>query len=276
MINAIDRHALRRQVRAAAPFPHCAIDNFLSDEFADRVHDAFPTFEQARSVGREFRTVNERNKVQVTDASAFPAPIAKLNRALAADPLLELLSYAFGIEDLLPDAELTGGGMHQTGPRGRLDVHVDFNYLADQKLFRRLNILIYFNKDWRAEWGGNLELWDQDVRECRHSFAPLFNRCVIIETNSISYHGVSAVNCPPDRARRSFAAYYYTREAPPDWDGEAHSTIFRSRPNEKVKGHVLMPIEEAGRRMRESIQDLKKTVKKAVKGGPAGPDNGKF
>src|SRR5579863_813259 len=273
MINAIDRNAMRGQVRSATPFPHCLINNFLHADFADRVHEAFPTFEQARSVGREFRTVNERNKVQVTNAAMFPPPIAELNRLLAQRQLLELLSYAFGIEDLLPDPELTGGGMHQTGPRGRLDVHVDFNYLPEQKLFRRLNILIYFNKDWAADWGGNLELWDKDVRECRHSFAPLFNRCVIIETTSISYHGVSAVSCPPDRARRSFAAYYYTREAPPDWRGEAQSTIFRSRPNEKVKGRVLMPLEHAGRRMRQSIQDFRKVVKKAV-GGPGEPGDG--
>ena len=49
--------------------------------------------------------------------------------------------------------------------RGHLDVHVDFNYIEDRKLFRRMNILVYFNKDWQDEWGGNIELWDEDVRD---------------------------------------------------------------------------------------------------------------
>src|SRR5690242_16958286 len=125
MISPIDPDALRKQVRLATPFPHCAIDNFLEAGFADQVHNAYPTFQEARSVGRHYRTVNEQNKLQVTDRAIFPTSIAELNRLLAERPLLELLSYAFGIDDLLPDAELTGGGMHQTGTRGRLDVHVD-------------------------------------------------------------------------------------------------------------------------------------------------------
>src|SRR5215469_7938203 len=219
MINPIEVEALERQIRSASPFPHCLIDNFLSDDFAHRVHDAFPSYAEAQNAGRTFRSVNERNKVQITDAAKFKAPIAELNRLLASPDILRNLSAAFHIPDLLPDDQLTGGGIHQTGPRGRLDVHVDFNYLDSRKLFRRLNLLVYFNKDWRVEWGGNLELWDENVEVCRHSFGPIFNRCIIIETGSASYHGVSAVRCPEDRARRSFAVYYYTREAPPGWDG---------------------------------------------------------
>jgi len=268
MINPIDAEVLRRQIRSASPFRHCMIDNFLIDDFANRVHDAFPSFAEARNIGRTFRAVNEKNKVQITDARKFTGPIVELNRLLADPELLATLSGAFDIPDLLPDDRLTGGGIHQTGPRGRLDVHVDFNYLEDRKLFRRLNILVYFNKDWPTEWGGNLELWDQDVKVCRHSFAPLFNRCIIIETGSVSYHGVSAVRCPYDRARRSFAAYYYTRQAPPAWDGSTHSTRFRSRPNEKIKGHVLMPLEQAGRRMRQVARNIKHAVKSRLKHQP--------
>lgn len=268
MINPIDRDALRRQVRSAGPFPYCLIDNFLAADFAERVHDAFPSFDEARTMGRTFRTVNERNKVQITDPARFSAPVLELNGLLASPALLDTLSYAFDLPNLLADDRLTGGGIHQTGPRGRLDVHVDFNLLEDRNWFRRLNIILYFNKGWPLEWGGNLELWDREVKACRHSFAPLFNRCVVIETSGISYHGVSAVKCPEDRARRSFAAYYYTRESPPDWDGQTHSTIFRSRPSEPIKGHVLMPLEQAGRGLRKAVWSFKRTLKKALVGGP--------
>ena len=268
MINPIDGEALRRQIRAASPFPHCLIDNFLSEDFANRVHDAFPTFDEARRMGRTFHAVNEKNKVQVTDAGKFSRPIVELNQLLAGRELLVTLSNAFDIPGLLPDDQLTGGGIHQTGPRGRLDVHVDFNYLKERELFRRLNILVYFNKNWLTEWGGNLELWDPDVKVCSHSFAPLFNRCIIIETGSVSYHGVSAVRCPEGRARRSFAAYYYTREAPPGWDGSTHSTVFRSRPDEKIKGHVLMPLEQAGRQVRQIARNAKYAIKSRLKHQP--------
>ena len=52
----------------------------------------------------------------------------------------------------------------------------------------------------------NIELWDEDVKNCTQSFSPIFNRCVVFETNEISFHGVSAVKCPADRSRKSFAA----------------------------------------------------------------------
>ena len=121
--------------------------------------------------------------------------------------------------------------------------------LKGGKLHRRLNILIYFNKDWKPDWGGNIELWDADVKKCHHSFSPVFNRCVVFETNEISYHGVTAVKCPEGMSRKSFAAYYYTKEAPKHWTGVSHSTIFKARPDEVLKGNVMMPLENAKRRL---------------------------
>ena len=261
MINPIDRDVLRDRVRSAVHFPHFSIDNFLEERFADRVHDAFPSYEHAKKLGSSFTGVNERGKYQITDSAAFAEPVAELNRALSAPQFLDLMSYVFDIPDLLADDQLSGGGIHQTGPRGLLDVLVDFNYLPDRELHRRLNILIYCNTDWRPEWGGNIELWDKEVKTCFLSLPPVFNRCVVFETNEISYHGVTAVNCPEDRARKSFAAYYYTREAPAHWDGKPHSTLFKARPDEVVKGKLLMPLEQAGRRVRQAISTLKRKIK---------------
>lgn len=262
--NPIDRNALRAQVLQATPFPFFSIDNFLQEEFADRVLAAFPSYQEAVRMGRTFATVNESRKVQVTDASRFAEPIAQLNQALATPEFVDLLSFVFDIPNLTADEQLVGGGIHQTGPRGHLDVHVDFNYIADRQLHRRLNILIYFNKDWKEEWGGNIELWDSTVRVCHHSFLPCFNRCVVFATSSISYHGVTAVKCPPDRTRKSFAAYYYTKEPPADWCGKAHSTIFRARPTEVLKGLVLMPLERTSRMMLNSLRKLRRKLKKSL------------
>jgi hypothetical protein len=262
IINPVDRDALRAQVRQATPFPFFKIDNFLHDEFADDVLAAFPSYQEALRVGHAFTAVNEARKVQITDSSQFAEPIAKLNAALAAPEFLDLLGFVFDIPNLTADEQLVGGGIHQTGPRGHLDVHVDFNYIEDRQLHRRLNILIYFNKGWKEEWGGNIELWNSKVKVCHHSFLPLFNRCVVFATSNISYHGVTAVKCPPDRTRKSFAAYYYTKEAGADWSGEAHSTIFKARPTEVLKGYVLMPLETTRRTMLDSLRNLKHRLKK--------------
>lgn len=261
VINPIDQDALRAAARAAKPFPFIQIDNFLEPAFAERVLASYPSYEQALEMGRSFSAVNEKGKVQVTDSSKFAEPIAELNRALASPEFLGILGHVFDIPNLLPDDELVGGGIHETGPRGHLDVHVDFNYIPQRELHRRLNILVYFNKDWQPEWGGNIELWDREVKVCHQSFSPVFNRCVVFETSDISYHGVSAVKCPEGKARKSFAAYYYTREAPAHWTGEAHSTIFKARPEEVLKGKVLMPLEQVKRRLRDTLSTVKKTIK---------------
>jgi Rps23 Pro-64 3,4-dihydroxylase Tpa1-like proline 4-hydroxylase len=257
LFNPLDRDDLRRRIRQSEPVPNICIDNFLEESFAERVLGSFPSFDESLKVGKQFKAVNEMNKVQVTDSQTFAEPVAQLNRALASPEFLDLLSYAFDIPDLLADDELVGGGIHQTGPRGHLDVHVDFNYIPERQLHRRLNILIYFNKDWQDAWGGRIELWDKDVKVCRHSFSPIFNRCVIFETNEISFHGVTAVHCPPGVSRKSFAAYFYTTQAPAHWTGEAHSTIFRARPDEIVKGTLLMPAEKTARWVLQKVRSLK-------------------
>jgi 2OG-Fe(II) oxygenase superfamily len=260
-INPIDEGALRGRVRTATPVPNFCIDNFLDESFADAVLAAYPSFEEATKVGKSFAAVNEKGKVQVTDSSTFAEPIAELNRTLASREFLDLLSYVFDMPNLVADEELNGGGIHQTGSRGHLDVHVDFNYIPDRELHRRLNILIYFNKGWKPEYGGNIELWDEHVKVCHHSFSPVFNRCVVFETNEVSFHGVTAVKCPEGQARKSFAAYYYTKEAPAHWTGVSHSTIFKARPDEILKGNVMMPLETAGRKLRSVLSGIKKAIK---------------
>jgi len=269
VINPIDKEALRNEFQNAQPFPFFCIDNFLDDEFANQVLGAFPSYVRARQVGKEFKGVNEKGKVQVTDSNLFAEPVQRLNQALASPEFLDLLSYVTGMPNLLADDQLVGGGIHQTGPRGHLDVHVDFNYIKERDLHRRLNILIYFNKGWERGWGGNIELWDREVKNCAHSFSPIFNRCVVFETNEISFHGVSAVRCPEGVSRKSFAAYYYTKEAPAHWTGKSHDTIFRARPEEKWKGRVLMPLERATKLATRAVSKIGKMV--GVRNGDGRP-----
>ena len=164
----------------------------------------------------------------------------------------------------MADEKLGGGGMHLTGSGGRLDVHVDFNRIEERQLFRRLNILIYLNTEWKDEWGGQIELWDSSVKVCHLSSLPVLNRCLIFQTSDISYHGVRPITAPPEVARKSFAAYYYTREAPTGWNGQSHSTIFKARPDEKFRGLVTMPAEKLKRKVQDGIHQAKQIVKSII------------
>lgn len=263
-VREFDREALRKQCQAARPFPFFKIEEFLDPGFAQEVAKAYPSFENATSQGRTFTSVNERRKVQITDSKLFPEPVARLNAALASPKFLEDLAYITGIPSLLADEELAGGGIHITGPGGRLDVHVDFNYIEERKLHRRLNLLLYLNPVWEEGWGGHIQLWDNDVTECQAAFAPAFNRCVVFETSNISYHGVTPISAASPFPRQSFATYYYTREAPAHWTGVAHSTIFKARPEERLRGYVLMPAEALKRQVDHRVRQVRQGMKRLM------------
>jgi hypothetical protein len=266
ILRPLDREALRQQYVQASPFPFAKIEQFLDPVFAGEVAAAFPSFEEAAGQGKTFRSVNERKKIQITDAKLFPPPIGQLNQALASPEFLSGLSYVTGIPDLVADEELVGGGIHITGPGGRLDVHVDFNYMQSRKLHRRLNLLLYLNPVWEENWGGHIQFWDRDVKYCRQAFAPAFNRCVIFETSDISFHGVTPVTTTASFARLSFAAYYYTCQAPLNWKGTVHSTIFKARPEERLRGYVLMPAEMLQQRLNSGVRQIKRRVNRLISG----------
>jgi len=265
LLNEIDIGAMRAKMADAPAFPHFCIDNFLEEAFANEVHDAFPSYAEAEKTGRVFSTVNEKRKVQITDSSKFPPAILKLHELLASEEFVNAMSEMTGIPNLMADPALAGGGIHETNSGGHLDVHIDFNYNPNTGLHRRLNILVYFNKDWPEEYGGYLDLWDKEVKECQGRFAPVFNRAAGFATSEVSWHGVTPITCPADKMRRSFAVYYYTKEAPAGWDGKTHSTIFKARPTEYWKGAVAMPAENLMRATQKSIDSAKQTVKKLLK-----------
>lgn len=245
MIRELNIPELRARFKSAEPFPFVCIDDFLEPGFAREVARSYPNFDDAARLGKMFDATNERKKVQVTDPNHFPAPVKAFADLAAAESFRKALSDITGIQDLLWDPSYNGGGMHQTASSGRLDVHIDFNRLPELNWYRRLNLLLFLNENWKDSWGGRLELWDRDVKKCHHSFEPIFNRCVIFETSDISYHGVTPVSCPPGVTRRSFALYYYSQQPPAHQIEGDHTTIFRARPNEHLSRFVLMPAKKA-------------------------------
>lgn len=264
VIAPLDREQLRARYQTARPFPHMVIDRFLEPSAARAASDAFFSYDDAKSKGLQFKAINENLKIQITDPNEFPEPIKVIANALADQAFLDDLSYVTGINNLIWDPTYAGGGMHQSARSGWLDVHVDFNYNPALEVYRRLNILLYLNARWEDSWGGLLELWDEDVTTCFERIAPIFNRCVVFSTSEISFHGVTAVQCPEDVQRCSFAAYYYTKEPPEGWDGTFHSTKFKARPEEHFKRNLLMPGEAAIRAADRGYYRLKKTLKRII------------
>ena len=135
------------------------------------------------------------------------------------------------------DDHLEGGGIHQSDKGGFLNIHADFTVHPHHRNWqRRINVLVYLNKSWQEEWGGKLELWDKQMKACEKKILPIFNRCVIFNTDADSYHGhPEPMTCPEDSFRRSIALYYYTVEANP----LRRSTFYKVRPGEENKKFMV-------------------------------------
>src|SRR5204863_6284010 len=138
------------------------------------------------------------------------------------------------IEGLIPDPYLFGGGLHQIERGGVLSVHADYNFHPVMHVDRRLNLLVYLNESWDPSWGGDLELWDRDMRRAVKTIEPVAGRCVIFGTTDFSYHGhPDPLTCPPEVTRRSLALYYYTNGRPAhEVDPSRNTTKFVPRPGE--------------------------------------------
>jgi len=263
-INPFDINELRKSVRETEPFAYFCIDDFLVIGFAEEILKSFPSYEEGASTGKEYNSVNEKNKICIADSELFPDTIKQLNEILASAEFIKMVSDVFEIDGLVADPTLLGGGIHETKEGGRLDVHIDFNYMKRSKLFRRLNILVYFNKDWHKDYGGVLDLWDKDVKNCMAEILPVFNRVVCFATNEYSYHGVTPIHALEGTTRKSFAAYYYTKEPPHDWTGQEHDTVFKARPDEWMKKNVYMPVSSTRKKIKKVRKSLKRKIKTAL------------
>jgi Rps23 Pro-64 3,4-dihydroxylase Tpa1-like proline 4-hydroxylase len=128
---------------------------------------------------------------------------------------LEMLT---GIKGLVGDPSFRGGGLHSTGHGGRLLVHADVERHPLGKPFcQMVNMITFLNCDWPESYGGNLELWSRDGSQCVRSISPVFNRTVIFESGTNTFHGhPQPLTCPRNRHRLSLAFYFYKIDRPFD------------------------------------------------------------
>jgi hypothetical protein len=132
-----------------------------------------------------------------------------------------------GIDGLTADKLLIGAGFHQGGRGSYLQLHADHNtHPLDDSRYRRVNVLVYLNEFWEAEWNGDFELWDRQATSCQERIAPAFNRCVVSEVDDTSFHGYGALRVPHNRTRKALAAYYYAEKPAPGQSVEPHATIW--------------------------------------------------
>ena len=204
----------RSKYKNSKPYPHIIVKNFFDKNFLDEVVKEFPDLSKIKT------STNYNNKNEVKYANnnkkIFKKNTKILFKFLNSKKFIDYLQIITSIQERLSaDNSLSGGGLHEIKNGGMLKIHTDFNKHPFKKLDRRINVLIYLNKNWKINYGGHLELWNKNMSKCVKKVKPLFNTMVIFSTNDFTNHGhPNPLNCPKTVSRRSIATYYFSKGRP--------------------------------------------------------------
>lgn len=198
------------------PFPHTLLYGYWDSGLLRSVRDEFPSYNDPRWI--TYNDPQELGKKAGTEAMHGPATKELLTQ-LRSHEFITLLETTFDINTLTPD--LTGGGMHMSGPNARLALHTDFNeHPTLPGLRRRLNVLIFLEDAWSRDWGGTLYLGaNKEI-----AIEPIFNTTAIFATSATSWHG-HPEPITGNHHRRSIAVYYWGERLPGE-EGQVDSTIW--------------------------------------------------
>jgi Rps23 Pro-64 3,4-dihydroxylase Tpa1-like proline 4-hydroxylase len=228
-LDALERDVdeLHARYMAAEPYPHIVFDDFLEADAVAAAIEEFPPLDPAQ--WNNYLHANER-KFSNTDPETWGPTLQSVLAVLNSPRFVAFVGRLIGVEDLVADPTLEGGGLHQSTAGGFLNVHADFTvHPHNRNLQRRANILVYLNPDWKPEYGGDLEIWSKDMKECVEKVSPIANRVLIFSTEPDSFHGhPDPMTCPEGMARRSLALYYFSVEQDP----MVRSTEYRARPGD--------------------------------------------
>lgn len=196
---------LKREFLEALPFENVVIDNFLNEEYANKLYDLFPEkfdnwYKYENPIEVKF-TYDNIDKLDEEMKNFF--------YYLSSDKLIEIFRKITDIHDLTYDEYLHGAGLHCHPKYGKLNIHLDYEKHPFSGKERRLNIIFFLSKGWDKNWNGQNELWDKEAKNCIKKTDVIFNRAIIFKTNDISWHGLSeTILCPENKYRKSLAFYY--------------------------------------------------------------------
>lgn len=224
----------------AKPYKHIVIDNFLKPEIAEKLWQKFPDYEL---FNKKYDGMNEK-KAEGSNFEDFDISFSELRNEVMSKEFCAYISAITGVENTFVTNDAMGSGLHQGKTGSFLDIHIDFSMHHLNNVYRRLNLLIFFNKDWQDNWAGHTELWNDDMTACVKKVRPDFNRAVIFQTTGKSYHGYGKISPPENITRKSFYTYFYTN-TPGEQNNTYNDTIFKARPEDGTLKKIKTDVKES-------------------------------
>jgi Rps23 Pro-64 3,4-dihydroxylase Tpa1-like proline 4-hydroxylase/glycosyltransferase involved in cell wall biosynthesis len=269
MINFTVTEKEINEYRQAQPFPHMVIDNFLPPSLLNGVIDDFQNYNNWGWDNSDYSKDHQVKKFfspwNNDGDTTLPINTKLILNYFNSPDVISMLEKLTGIEGLIADPTLLGGGMHKIESGGKLSIHADSRKHAVTNNYRRINLLVYLNKDWNKEWGGSLQLWDKDMTTMVQDIQPLFNRVVIFNTGADTYHGhPHPLNTPNGMSRISLALYYYTKENPDTEENSVTSAVWKNEPVEIKKDGPTMCFATMCKNEEHCIQNTLESVYKHI------------
>ena len=207
------------------------IDNVLPEELVLEIYKAFP------KPGEMTLKKNLReHKYIAAQMDRYNPVLEEIIYAFQDKEIVKLVAEICSIDDIFPDENLYAGGISVMGYKQFLNPHLDNSHDKDRELWRVLNLLYYVTPDWKEEYGANLELWPNGLKEPQITIHSKFNRLAVMATHNGSLHSVSPVTY--EGYRCCVSNYYFSKNALLPTDS-FHVTSFRGRPENKFTDKVL-------------------------------------
>ncbi|MFP6655331.1 MAG: 2OG-Fe(II) oxygenase [Myxococcota bacterium] len=233
------QEALAKHYQGKQPYNHTYFENFLDTDLALKMAVEFPLHSDQAWI--EYKHVNE-NKAGLHLRDRLPDLIGRVVDELNSPRFVALLSKITGIDGLLADDLIEGGGIHQAETGGFLNVHTDFiMHRTRPNWRRRCNLIVYLNEGWQEEWGGNLDFWTPNMGEVAASYPAVLNSAVLFNTPGALHGFPDPLTCPPGESRKSIQFYYYTVDESPT--SGATSTAYHARPTDTSVKKLLIALD---------------------------------
>ena len=205
---------LHQSYTVAKPYPDLVIDNLFEPELLARLVAEFPQPETRNWLTWETAHESKTTSRGIDELSIFTQMFCLW---FNSRDVIKTIESIVGIDRLVGDPLFHGAGLHEMYRGGWLEMHADYTKHFTLPLMRRINVLIYLNRDWDAGWGGELVLQAPQNGQ-KVSYLPNFNRTIIFPTTAKTLHGVpEALKCPQNRSRKLLSIYYWTPIPMPLW-----------------------------------------------------------